>query len=174
MSFSIGAMYRDNEWCDVINMNTCHLLLGKLWQYDTAAIHDETKNMYSVMVGKIKLTLLTSQEAEPKPSQGDSQPFVAKRKLMSMGSSVKGVVPEPVKEVLEEFVDVFLAKLPKEMPQLQGIQPQLDLVPGSNLSIHPHYNKGSKEHNELRRQVEEIHLSESIVFFMKKRNHWER
>jgi hypothetical protein len=31
VSFSIGAKYRDNVWCDVVNMETCHLLLGKPW-----------------------------------------------------------------------------------------------------------------------------------------------
>ena len=29
VSFSIGTKYRDNVWCDVVDMATCHLLLGK-------------------------------------------------------------------------------------------------------------------------------------------------
>jgi hypothetical protein len=41
--FSIGAKYVDHVWCDVVDMATCHLLLGKPWQDDKAAIHDETK-----------------------------------------------------------------------------------------------------------------------------------
>jgi hypothetical protein len=43
VSFSIGAKYVDHVWCDVVDMATCHLLLGKPWQDDKAAIHDETK-----------------------------------------------------------------------------------------------------------------------------------
>jgi hypothetical protein len=78
VSFSIGAKYRGNVWCDVVDMETCHLLLGKPWKYDKVVIHDETKNTYSFMLGKTKLTLLHSPWAEPKPSQGDGQSVVAK------------------------------------------------------------------------------------------------
>ena len=28
VSFSIGAKYRDEVWCDVVTMDACHLLLG--------------------------------------------------------------------------------------------------------------------------------------------------
>jgi hypothetical protein len=60
VSFSIGAKYRDNVWCDVINIETCHLLLGKPWKYSKAAINDEAKNTYNFMLGKTRLTLLHS------------------------------------------------------------------------------------------------------------------
>jgi hypothetical protein len=56
--FSIGGKYMDRVWCDVVGMTMCHLLLGKLWQDDKAAVYDETKNTYSFMLGKTKLTLL--------------------------------------------------------------------------------------------------------------------
>ena len=29
--FSIGAKYRIEVWCDVVNMDACHLLLGRPW-----------------------------------------------------------------------------------------------------------------------------------------------
>ena len=29
VSFSIGKTYCDELWCDVMNMNACHLLLGR-------------------------------------------------------------------------------------------------------------------------------------------------
>jgi hypothetical protein len=38
-------------------------------------------------------------------------------------------------------------------------------VLGSNLPNHPHHNKSPKEHEELRLQVEEVNLSESIAIF---------
>jgi hypothetical protein len=78
MSFSIGAKYKDNVWCDVVDMETCHLLLGKPWKYDKAAIHNETKNTYSFMWSKTRLTLLHSPWAKPKPSQEDGQSVIAK------------------------------------------------------------------------------------------------
>jgi hypothetical protein len=79
--FSIGAKYVDHVWCDVVDMATCHLLLGKPWQDDKATIHDETKDTYSFMLDKTRLTLLHSPWAEPKPSKGDGQSVVAKQEL---------------------------------------------------------------------------------------------
>ena len=79
-------------WCDVVDMAMCHLLLGKPWQDDKAAIHDETKNTYNFILGKTRLTLPHSPLAEPRPSQGDGQSFVAKQELTDKESDIKGVV----------------------------------------------------------------------------------
>ena len=45
------------------------------------------------------------------------------------------------------------------MPSLQDIQPQLDLVLGSNVPNHPHDIKSPKKLEELGKQVEELNLS---------------
>ncbi|KAH9723702.1 Endonuclease [Citrus sinensis] len=34
VSLSIGSIYKDKIWCDVVAMDACHLLLGRPWQYD--------------------------------------------------------------------------------------------------------------------------------------------
>ena len=34
ISFSIGKSYHDELWCDIIPMDVCHLLLGRLWLFD--------------------------------------------------------------------------------------------------------------------------------------------
>jgi hypothetical protein len=91
--FSMGTKYIDQVWCDVVDMTMCHLLLGKPWQDDKAAIYDKTKNTYSFMLGKTKLTLLQSPWPEPKPSQGDGQPVIAKQELTSKEGDINGVVP---------------------------------------------------------------------------------
>jgi hypothetical protein len=75
------------------------------------------------MVDKVKFTLLLNQEPGPKPSQGDGQSFVVKQELTGKESSVKGLVPGLVKELLEGFSYVFQAKLPEEVPPLRDIQP---------------------------------------------------
>jgi hypothetical protein len=96
--FSIGYKYVDHVWCDVVNMATCHLLLVKPWQNDKATIYDETKNTYSFMLGKTRLTLLHSPWVEPKPSQGDGQSIVANQELTDKESGIKGVVLGSTKE----------------------------------------------------------------------------
>jgi hypothetical protein len=167
VSFSIGNKYMDTVWCDVVDMDMCQLLLGRPWQHDKAATNDEENNTYSFMVDKVKFTLLPNQEPGPEPSQGDGQSFVAKQELTGKESSVKGMVPGLVKELLEGFSNVFQAKLLKEVSSLRDIQPQLDVVSGSSLPNHPHHNKSPKEYEELRRQVEEVNISKSIAIFHK-------
>ena len=52
VSFKIGA-YEDTLECDVILMSVCHLLLGRLWQFDRGVIHNWRTNHYSFkMKGK--------------------------------------------------------------------------------------------------------------------------
>ena len=101
-----------------------------------------------------------------KPSQGDGQYVIAKQELMDKEGDIDGVVPGPIKEQLGRFVDVVQAELPKAVPSiLRDIQPQLNLVSGSNVPNHPHNITNSKKLAELGKQVEEVNLLESIAIF---------
>ena len=39
LSLSIGKMYNDEIWCDVLPMDACHILLGRPWLFDRSVIH---------------------------------------------------------------------------------------------------------------------------------------
>ena len=55
--FSIGKIYNDEIWCDVMKMNACHLLLGRPWIFDRCMHHDGYLNTYSFTKDGHKVTL---------------------------------------------------------------------------------------------------------------------
>ena len=46
VTFSIGKCYVDEVVCDVVEMDACHLILGRPWQYDADVIHRCKDNVY--------------------------------------------------------------------------------------------------------------------------------
>jgi hypothetical protein len=50
--------YVDEVLCDVVPMKASHILLGRPWQYDRKAIHDEVKNRYTIVKDGKTITLV--------------------------------------------------------------------------------------------------------------------
>jgi len=65
-------------------------------------------------------------------------------------------LPRQIKELLEEFKDVFLDELPKGLPPIRGIEHQNDLVPGVSLPNRPAYRCNPEEAKEIQKQVGEL------------------
>lgn len=42
---SIGGHYRDELMCDIIDMDACHMLLGRPWQFDLDFTHKGKDNV---------------------------------------------------------------------------------------------------------------------------------
>lgn len=47
-SFSIGKNFINGVLCDVINMDICHHILGRPWQYEIGALYDGRRNYYII------------------------------------------------------------------------------------------------------------------------------
>ncbi|XP_056856447.1 uncharacterized protein LOC130505861 [Raphanus sativus] len=62
---SVGR-YQDEILCDVLPMDSSHILLGRPWQYDKRALHDGFTNRHSFLQGGKQITLvpLTPQEVQ--------------------------------------------------------------------------------------------------------------
>nr|GMD01401.1 zf-CCHC domain-containing protein [Ipomoea batatas] len=54
---SIGKSYQDTVTCEVIDMDACHILLGRPWQFDVDAIYHGRQNTYK-FVSKNKKILI--------------------------------------------------------------------------------------------------------------------
>ncbi|PKI66846.1 hypothetical protein CRG98_012852 [Punica granatum] len=75
--FSIGR-YRDQVYCDVVDMEACHLLFRRPWQYDNNAKHLGRDNTYQLVKEWVRYTLLPmSKKSSPKADvNGDSTVFL--------------------------------------------------------------------------------------------------
>ncbi|XP_022032214.1 uncharacterized protein LOC110933292 [Helianthus annuus] len=177
VSISIGSTYKDDVVCDVVPMDACHLLLGRPWEYERNIEHNGRSNTYSFLFGGVKITLVPSKPKQLATKQSgnlltNSQFQDELEDTDSVFVLIGKAVPEEVEipdamvPLLEEFSDVFPVELPDGLPPLRDIQHHIDLEPGSQLPNRPHYRMSPAEHEELRRQVEELiskgHVRESM------------
>ena len=74
--FSIGK-YRDEVYCDIVDMDACHLLFGRPWQFDVDAKHEGRENVYRLEKDGVKFTLLPLKVTNcPKTSKVEGRSFL--------------------------------------------------------------------------------------------------
>ena len=76
VSFSIGK-YNDDVYCDVVDMDACHILFGHSWKYDMDAKYSGRSNLYQLEKGEIKYTLVSfTRKSQPKALQAEGKNFL--------------------------------------------------------------------------------------------------
>jgi hypothetical protein len=65
-------------------------------------------------------------------------------------------LPRAIANLLQEFKDIFPAKIPPGLPPLRGIEHQIDLIPGALLPNQAAYRTNLEETKEIQQQVQEL------------------
>ena len=170
-------------------MDVCHIFLGRPWQHDKSTVHDGRKNTYSFK-HQNKFITLTPSPLPPKtetPQQKTNPPnknppnkktlilskaqlekALEKRKpmclllLVEKGEAKEMEVHPKVAPIIQSFLDVFPNDLPIGLPPLQGIEHQINIMPGAPLPNNPAYRCNPQEAAELEKQINEF-LSKGFV-----------
>ncbi|CAL8120747.1 unnamed protein product [Prunus armeniaca] len=175
---SIGKHYRDEILCDVIDMDACHILLGRPWQFDVDATFKGRDNVILFSWNNQKIAMATTQPAKQsvEPKTRSSSFLTLIRSEQELNEAVKeaecfcplvlklllkigggeGDIPQDVQHILNQFQELLSENLPNELPPMRDIQHRIDLVPGASLPNLPHYRMSPKENDILREQIEEL------------------
>ncbi|GJS61835.1 transposon ty3-I gag-pol polyprotein [Tanacetum coccineum] len=133
-------------WRNQVDMDACHILLGRPWEYDVNAIYKGKENNYSFIINGVMKVLV------PLIDKNKSKDFEATRNNMMIlnhgdfndqikGESVIYVVveigtiqegssiPKKLLPLMDEFKSLVPDELPSTLPPMRSIQHQIDLVP---------------------------------------------
>ena len=59
-----SGQYKDQVLCDIVDMNSCHILLGRPWQCNCRAVHDCFKNVFTIEKSGRKNSLIPLHNEE--------------------------------------------------------------------------------------------------------------
>ncbi|XP_057962192.1 uncharacterized protein LOC131153737 [Malania oleifera] len=174
--------YEDEIWCDILPMDVAHILLGRPWLYDLDVSHNGHASTYTFRCNGKNIVLSPLEPKKDKQDKkkkdlkgkekvGNSLHILRKKQFEqeSKGTQVVYVVvtkendssipehetPPEVSPILSEFEDVIFEP-PNELPPMRYIQHVIYLALGSSLPKLPPYRMNPKEHEQLRRQVDEL------------------
>ncbi|GKB86908.1 transposon ty3-I gag-pol polyprotein [Tanacetum coccineum] len=150
---AMGKHYNELVTCNVVDMETCHVLLGRPWQHDVDSTHQGKSNMYlfkwcgktiamlplSVVSPKTKLEnkTLATLVSSPKDFQAERKETGVSYALAMKGVEdvMKNALSAVVKPLLGEFGKTVADDTPVTLPPLRNIQQQIDLSRKTTLLV---------------------------------------
>ncbi|CAL9006343.1 unnamed protein product [Prunus brigantina] len=146
---SISKHYRDDVVCDVIDMDACHILLGRPWQFDVDATFKGRDNVILFSWNNHKITMATTvplkKSVGPKTKSSTFLTLISREQELNeaikevdyfclmvlkgllLASKEENVIPPEVQQILSKFQELISDKLPNELPPLRDIQHHIDL-----------------------------------------------
>ena len=142
----IGKVYADDVVCDIIDMDTCHVLLGRPWQFDRDMTYKGKANTCSfnwhgrevillpnsskaskLKTPKTPLALLTISGADLQNElQGYTHLLALVVKEITQCLSTDSS-PAAISHMLKEFHDIIPDELPSTLPPMHSIKHNIDL-----------------------------------------------
>nr|GEV27616.1 reverse transcriptase domain-containing protein [Tanacetum cinerariifolium] len=138
--FTIGK-YKDGVVCDIVEMDVCHILLGRPCEFDVNATHEGKDNTYSFQVNGVKQILVPLiKNSKPKVleekqnnlmimSHRDFKDEIKEESVIyavvARGMIQEGVsnkIPEKLLPLMEEFQSLIPDELPSALPPMHMLE----------------------------------------------------
>ena len=155
-------------------MDVCHILLGRLWNFDKGVMHDGKNNIYKLYKDGINHTLLPLQE-EVTSKSSDSKALLLSRKEFFVWMEDNEVIfylickpkviltstfvtnfPFYIQYMLNDYSDIIVDGFPNELPLVKNISHHIELILGASLSNNFSYKMAPQENEEIKNQVHEM------------------
>jgi hypothetical protein len=111
-------------------------------------VKPEVSNTILLMSGKELLNEVKKKE--------DPQFFVVRKLRIVLTNTRVDDLPEEIQEMLEEFTDIIVDKLPHSLPSMRSVSHHIDLILGASFTNKAAYRLTPQENEEVKRQVQEL------------------
>jgi len=180
--FQIGNL-SEQVLCDVVEMDACHVLLGRPWLFYRKVFHDGRENTYEFTKDgqRYRLEPMLENEVTVVDNSGSkgvgsssssrvmlcsAKEFLKEQKKGNFCLAImpKGVqedvkassVPPEIQSLLTELKEIVADDMPAGLPPMRSISHQIDFLPGSSLPNKAPYRMTPAESEEVNRQVQEL------------------